>query len=81
MPIPRYGIWYTHVDQPKEIVAGLCHNWMDAKRMAADLYSVKKNIDNAREVTTGIFLFEPGILYTSTKPRRWQVMPILTSNT
>ena len=49
--------------------------------MAGDLYSVRKNIDNARDVVTGIFLFEPGILYTSRKPQRWQVMPLLTSNT
>ena len=63
------------------MVTGICHSWMDAKRMATDLYAIKKNIDNARDVVTGIFLYEPGVLYTSKKPRRWQVMPLLTSNT
>ena len=49
--------------------------------MANDLYTVKKKIDKARDVATGVFLFEPGVLYTSTKPQRWQVMPLQTSNT
>lgn len=81
MSIPRYGIWYKDSAQSKEVVVGMCHKWLDATKMASDLYTIRKNIDQALEVATGIFLYEPGILYTSAKPRRWQVMPLQTSNT
>lgn len=81
MPIPRYCVWYTDENSAKEVVSGICHSWSTAVKMAGDLYTVKKKIDQAREITTGIFLFEPGVLYTSSKPKRWQVMPLQTSNT
>ena len=81
MPIPRYGIWYKDPSLDREVVVGICHMWAEATKMASDLYAVRKNIDKSQDVITGIFLFEPGILYTSKKPQRWQVMPLLTSNT
>ena len=67
--------------QSKEVVVGICHKWMDATKMASDLYTIRKNIDQSRDVVTGIFLYDPGVLYTSRKPKRWQVMPLQTSNT
>ena len=81
MAIPRYGIWYVDVSSGKEVVVGICHNWGEASKMAKDLYTIKKKIDKACDVVTGVFLFEPSVLYTSTKPRRWQIMPLQTSNT
>lgn len=81
MAVPRYGIWYTTAKEQSESVVGICHTWQEAKAMAQNLYHIKKNIENARDVCTGIFHFEPGIIYTSLKPKRWQVMPIMTSNT
>ncbi len=81
MAIPRYGIWFTSADITPETVVGICHNWQEAREMARNLYTIKTSIDNARDVCTGIFLFEPGVIYTSHKPKRWQVMPLMTSNT
>ena len=81
MATPRYGIWFTSSDVASEMVVGICHNWPEAREMAQNLYTIKTSIDNARDVCTGIFLFEPGVIYTSHKPRRWQVMPLMTSNT
>jgi len=81
MAIPRYGIWYTSAKEQSENIVGICHGWQEAREMAQNLYSIKSGIEDARDVCTGIFLFEPGIIYTSQKPKRWQVMPIMTSNT
>lgn len=81
MPVPRYCVWFTDENNAREVVSGICHTWPAAVKMAGDLYAIKKKIDKARDITTGIFLFEPGILYTSSKPKRWQVMPLQTSNT
>ena len=81
MSIPRYGIWYKDSTTNKEIVAGITTTWPNAKSMAENLYAIRRNIDNTRDVSTGIFLFEPDKIYTSSVPKRWQVMPLLTSNT
>ena len=81
MGTPRYGIWFTSSDVASEMVVGICHNWQEAREMAQNLYTIKTGIDNACDVCTGVFLFEPGIIYTSYKPKRWQVMPLMTSNT
>ena len=81
MGTPRYGIWFTSSDVTSEMVVGICHNWQEAREMAQNLYTIKTGIDNACDVCTGVFLFEPGIIYTSYKPKRWQVMPLMTSNT
>lgn len=47
--------------------------------MAKDLYTIKKKIDELEDVATGVFLMDQGLLYTSCKPKKAQVLPLLTS--
>ena len=75
-----FAVWYTK-NKSKERVVGFSLNKKTAYKMARDLYTVKKKIDKLKDVTTGVFLMKEGSLYTSStnRPKRAQVLPLLTS--
>jgi hypothetical protein len=76
-----YCVWYKDASVNKETCVGACSTWDEARSLAGRLYTVKKKIDDSENLSTGIFLFSPGELYTARSPKRWQIMPLLTSNT
>ena len=73
-----FAVWFQTADQEESIV-GITTVKKDAYKMARDLYAIKKNIDGIDQVSTGVYLMEPGKLYTSVKAKRAQVTPLLTS--
>ena len=73
-----FAVWFQIADQEESIV-GITTVKKDAYKMARDLYTIKKNIDGIDQVSTGVYLMEPGKLYTSVKAKRAQVTPLLTS--
>ena len=73
-----FAVWFKSLDQ-EETIVGITTSKKDAYRMAKDLYAIKKNIDGLEQVSTGIDMMELGKLYTSAKPKRAQVTPLLTS--
>ena len=78
----QYCIWYldksTH---GREVISGVADSWTSAELLARRLYTIRKKVDLIENVSTGIFLFMANELYTGRPPARWQVMPLLTSNT
>jgi hypothetical protein len=76
-----YCVWYIDSTTEKERCVGVCRTWSEARVMANQLYTIKKKIDQSENLSTGFFLYIPGELYTLKKPKRWQIMPLLTSNT
>ena len=76
-----YCVWYKDASVGRETCVGACSTWEEAKVLAGRLYTIRKKIDEAEELSTGIFLFTPGELDTVRSPKRWQIMPLLTSNT
>lgn len=76
-----YCVWFIDSTTDRERCVGACTSWAEAKIMANRLYTIKKKIDQSEELSTGFFLYSPGELYTAEKPKRWQIMPLLTSNT
>lgn len=77
-----FGVWYS--DQStcgREIVSGLANDWTTAQLLAKRLYTIRRKLDGIDAVSTGIFFFKSGELYTGRIPDRWQIMPLLTSNT
>tara|TARA_A200000159_G_scaffold163460_1_gene189777 strand:- start:10994 stop:11224 length:231 start_codon:yes stop_codon:yes gene_type:complete len=73
-----YAVWYTEGDSRERIV-GISLNKEIAYDMARNLYSIKKNIDKLECIATGVFLMSEGSLYTSSIPKKAQVLPLLTS--
>ena len=73
-----FAVWFRTADGPETIV-GITSIKKDAYKMARDLYAIKKNIDGNDQISTGIYMMEPGKLYTSVKAKRAQVTPLLTS--
>ncbi len=73
-----FAVWYTEAGSTEQVV-GLSKDRKRAYDMARDLYAVKKKIDNLQDLTTGVSLMVDGVLYTSSKPKRAQVLPLLTS--
>lgn len=73
-----FAVWYKEASS-KELIVGLSSSEKSAHKMAKDLYTVKKNIDKSIDLATGVFLMDENILYTSTKPRKAQILPLLTS--
>jgi hypothetical protein len=74
-----FAVWYS-IDNGIEITVGVTAQRSMADTMASNLYSIKKNIDKMENISTGIYLMEDSILYTSSKPRRWQVTPLRSSD-
>ena len=74
-----FAVWYS-IDNGPETIIGVSGQRSIADKMATSLYSIKKNIDNMKNVSTGIYLMEDSILYTSSKPRRWQITPLRSSD-
>jgi hypothetical protein len=74
-----FAVWYS-IDNGPETIVGITGRRSMADTMARNLYSVKKNIDDMKNVSTGIYLMEDSMLYTSSKPRRWQVTPLRSSD-
>ncbi len=75
-----YAVWYQNASSTKERVVGISSSWDTAHDMAKRLYSIKKKVDGMENISTGIFFLEDSILYTSSKPRRWQITPLLSSD-
>lgn len=73
-----FAVWFKTPDQ-EEMIVGITGSKKDAYKMARDLYAIKKNIDGLVGVTTGVFNMELGKLYTTSKAKRSQVTPLLTS--
>ena len=74
-----FAVWYS-IDNGLDVIVGVAGKRAMADTMARNLYSVKKNIDDMENISTGIYLMEDSILYTSSKPRRWQVTPLRSSD-
>lgn len=75
-----YAVWFQDADSIKERVVGVSKSWDTAQSMAMRLYSIRKKVDGMKDVSTGIFFLDDSILYTSSKPRRWQITPLLSSD-
>ena len=73
-----FAVWYTE-GKSKERVVGITADREAAYEMARNLYSIKTKVDNLRDVSTGVFLMVDGMLYTSSSPKKAQVLPLLTS--
>jgi hypothetical protein len=72
-------VWFRS-GSGKEHIVGVTTTWLKAEAMAKDLYSVKSRIDKMNDISTGVYFLEDSILYTSTRPRRWQITPLKTSD-
>ena len=73
-----FAVWYSE-GRSKEYIVGFSSNKKTAYKMAKDLYTIKRKIDELKDVATGVFLMNEGSLYTSCKPKTAQVLPLLTS--
>ena len=73
-----FAVWFS-TPGSREIIAGFSTNQREAHKMAKDLYAIKSNIERINDITTGVYFMEEGNIYTSSKPKRAQVMPFLTS--
>ena len=74
-----YLVWYKEDKSALERTAGFAYTWPVAEQMAKDLYSIKRQIENFKDVSTGISLLQAGDLYTTCVPKRkWQILPLLS---
>jgi hypothetical protein len=74
-----FAVWFTSTSD-RETIVGTASTWASAELMAKNLYSIKRGIEKMENISTGIYLMEDSILYTSSKPRRWQVTPLRSSD-
>jgi len=75
-----FAVWFLDASIKTESIVGLANSWSRAEEMAKNLYSIKSKVDDLSDVSTGIFFLDDSILYTSSKPRRWQITPLLSSD-
>lgn len=74
-----FAVWFLNASG-HEVIVGITNTWSKADLMARNLYSIKHRIEKMEDISTGIYLMEDSMLYTSSKPRRWQITPLRSSD-
>ena len=78
--ITGYLVWYRLEGDDHDRIAGVSTSYTAGVEMAERTYSIKKVIDKLPVISTGVKLYQAGVVYSHENfDQRWQTVPLKTA--